>query len=340
MHSFTIKAIALCSALLLGACATKAYPPAPRGAASSPESAMAANDAAAQSLNLRPGDRLEVRYYRNTEVETQRYLINVYDVLAVSVAEHDNLTTTGIVVLPDGHISLPVVGSVRAAGKSVDALGRDLASAYRSRGIRTSQVAVVVEQGDRRLERLMGLDSGFGNLPLSVVVSDSGMLSLPYIDPIMANRALVDVQTDVRSAYEREFGGRVEATVNLTERAIPLVYVVGEVVNPIGVEYTRPFNPFMAIAAAGGYLPTASPRDVRVIRFNNDGTHSHWRFNLRKSPDGGTPNGASFQLIPQDIVVVPPSGIAEANLWIEQYIKNMLPFSLNAGFGLTYDLND
>jgi hypothetical protein len=40
-------------------------------------------------------------------------------------------------------------------------------------------------------------------------------------------------------------------------------------------------------------------------------------------------------LAPQDIVYVPRSSIAEANLWMKQYVMDLLPF-LRGNAGVTY----
>ncbi|WP_246044022.1 polysaccharide biosynthesis/export family protein [Ruegeria sediminis] len=56
------------------------------------------------------------------------YQIKPGDALAVEVLEDPNLNRT-VLVLPDGSITFPLVGSLRAAGKSVDALRSSLSSA-------------------------------------------------------------------------------------------------------------------------------------------------------------------------------------------------------------------
>jgi hypothetical protein len=37
-------------------------------------------------------------------------------------------------------------------------------------------------------------------------------------------------------------------------------------------------------------------------------------------------------LLPQDVVLVAKSGIAKANLWVDQYITKLLPFSRNVSY--------
>ncbi len=55
------------------------------------------------------------------------YQIQPGDALQIEVLEDPNLNRT-VLVLPDGSISFPMVGTVRASGKSIDSLGSSLAS--------------------------------------------------------------------------------------------------------------------------------------------------------------------------------------------------------------------
>lgn len=57
----------------------------------------------------------------------QDYRVRSGDVLQIEVLEDSTLNRTAI-VLPDGQISLPLVGSVRAAGRSLADVQADLAS--------------------------------------------------------------------------------------------------------------------------------------------------------------------------------------------------------------------
>ncbi len=277
---------------------------------------------------IRGGDTIEVRYFRNTRLEGQRYGIGVGDVLRVDVVDHPDVSRDRVLVLPDGHISLPLIGSVRAAGKNVDQLGQELAQRYASERILQPQVTVAVEQSDRRLETLFQLESGGGPASMRIAVTQDGVLALPFIPPIPANQPMGTLLQQIRQAYFREFGGRLEVTANVIERGgVPVVYVMGEVKQPVTVPHNSALNPMMAVAAAGGFLNTAEPRDVRVIRLDDKRNYVVHAFNFESNLDGKSRVVADFRLQPQDVVYVRPSGVSEANRWVEQYIVRMLPFN-------------
>ncbi len=285
---------------------------------------------------IRPGDVIEVRFYRNTPLETKRYDLGVGDIVGVDVFGFPELSRERIIVLPDGFISVPLVGSLRAAGKNVDEIGLEISQKLEAEQILDPQVSVAVVETDRRREALLDRDGGGGVRPASrITVSEAGYLNLPYIAPLsVTGLSVADMQTLVRGAYGQEFGGRVEVTANLISRTAPAVFVMGEVTTPSRIELTGPFNPLMAIAAAGGFTVRAEPEEVRVVRIRANGTYQQYPFNLDASLEGQSNAGADFRLMPQDVVFVPPSGIADANTWVDQWIRQMIPISFGTGFSI------
>jgi len=277
---------------------------------------------------------VEVRFYRNTALETRRYGMAVGDVLAVDVFGFPELSRPQVIVLPDGYITAPLVGSLRAAGKNVDELSGEIAQKLEAEQILDPQVTVAVVSTDRRREALLDKsDSGSQQNTTRITVSEAGYLNLPYVAPLsVVGRGVSEMQSLIREAYREEFGGRVEVTANLVARESPYVFVMGEVTTPSRVELSGPFNPLMAIASAGGFNVRADKEQVRVVRVRGDGSYQQYAFNLDADLQGQSNAGANFRLQPQDVVFVPPSGIADANTWVDLWIRQMLPFTLSTGY--------
>jgi len=53
----------------------------------------------------------------------------------------------------------------------------------------------------------------------------------------------------------------------------------------------------------------------------------------------GTTNGQDFRLQPDDVVYVPKSSIAQANLFVKQYIEELFLFR-GVSLGFSYQLNN
>ena len=75
---------------------------------------------------------------------------------------------------------------------------------------------------------------------------------------------------------------------------------------------------------AGGFTDRALREQVILIRRAADGTFKGHSVDMEVVIHGKQP-GNDVILEPYDVVFVPRSKIANMNLWIEQYIRNMLP---------------
>ncbi len=281
---------------------------------------------------LRAGDALEIRFYRNNARQTERYLIQPGDILRIDVVDHPDVSRDSVTVLPDGYISAPLIGSVEAAGKTVDQVRQSLVGHYEAGKLLNPDVSVSVVSADQRIESLLRPEPGGGSPGMRVTVSTDGYLDLPFIPRIRADRPINEVQNDIKAAYSRVFGPRLEVNANLVEHTLPVIYVAGQVIKPTEVPLVTPLTPIAAIGAAGGFLPVASPENVHVIRFRPDGSYEDFKFKLDADLKHSDPAALTFRLHPQDVVFVPKSGIAKADDFVDQYIRNLLPIPISGGF--------
>jgi polysaccharide biosynthesis/export protein len=80
-----------------------------------------------------------------------------------------------------------------------------------------------------------------------------------------------------------------------------------------------------AVAAAGGLSDQAGKKAV-LIRRDACGVPQDFPINLDKAvKDSG--QGEDMALLSRDILVVPRSGVANLDLWVNQYIRQMLPIN-------------
>jgi len=102
------------------------------------------------------------------------------------------------------------------------------------------------------------------------------------------------------------------------------VYVDGEVNKPGLVVLTAPTTALQSIAQAGGLKDTARSNEVILIRRGADNRFMSTMLNLDKAIDG-TDAAQNVPLVPYDVVYVPKSHIANADVWVDQYIRRMIP---------------
>lgn len=109
------------------------------------------------------------------------------------------------------------------------------------------------------------------------------------------------------------------------------VLVLGEVGQPGLYDLPGPIGALEAVAIAGGFEDTANRSEVGIIRRAPDGGAMLRAVDLKASLRG-IEGGDSIPLQRFDIVYVPKSGIADANLFVQQYIRDLLPFNLGFSY--------
>jgi polysaccharide biosynthesis/export protein len=282
------------------------------------------------------GDMIQIGFFVNNKSKATLYKIGAGDTLRIEVADHPELTREEVIVLPDGRISLNLIGSIAAVGKTVEEVASEINSLYTARKIKNASTVVAVTKGQQRVRMFLqslGREQGVNRIELRVY--DEKVIDLPFIPQVAVGRPLEEIRRDIREAYERVFGDDLEVTVNITNRIQPNVYVMGEVKKPGSIEVVRSINVMTAIATAGGFADTAKQGEVLVIRFKPDGSYDHWSFDLKEeSLLGHYP--VEFKLQGNDVVYVSKSTIAKVDLFVEQYIRKLLP--VDVGFGAFFPI--
>jgi protein involved in polysaccharide export with SLBB domain len=123
-----------------------------------------------------------------------------------------------------------------------------------------------------------------------------------------------------------------EVVVTISKYMDRGVYVGGEVGKPQMLVYRKGLTPLQAVMAAGGFLPTARVDSVIIVRPNagaqNVGTNTEAlltrKIDLGRVMHKGEPEPLS--LLPQDVIYVPRTPIANADLWMKQYFTDLFPF--------------
>ncbi len=159
----------------------------------------------------------------------------------------------------------------------------------------------------------------------TVIVRPDGNISLLLIDDVWsAGLTPSELDALLTQAYARELR-KPMITVIVKTFTGQRVYVGGEVGKPGVVELTSGMTALQAVFAAEGFLDTAKPEGVIVIRNGATDAPIPIRVDLELSIDGDTTVG-DIPLKAFDVVYVPKSAIANVNLFVNQYIKGVLMF--------------
>jgi polysaccharide export outer membrane protein len=189
--------------------------------------------------------------------------------------------------------------------------------------------------GDYQLQPGDELDIRFyynPELNTSVLIRPDGRISLPLANEVQAaGQTPAELSQRLRSAYERELR-RPELTVIVRSFNSQKVFVGGEVASPGVVQALGPLTVLQSVTQAGGFKETARINEVLVIRRDPSAQEPIVIPVDISAVVDGTQTGQDIALMPFDVVYVPKSSIANVNKFVDQYIRQNIPF----GFGLTY----
>ncbi len=169
------------------------------------------------------------------------------------------------------------------------------------------------------------------NSQQNLLVRPDGKIYLPLIGEIQAGGLtapqLVEEITKKSAVNLRD----PKVAVNVRAMNQNRIFVGGEVFKPGFVNYTTGLTAVQAAVQVGGWKDTADLQEVVLLQKVNEKSNEYrpTKINLAKVVDLGDVK-ADIVLGPSDVLVFPKTGIAKANLWMQQYIINMIPIRISA----------
>jgi protein involved in polysaccharide export with SLBB domain len=158
-----------------------------------------------------------------------------------------------------------------------------------------------------------------------LVVRLDGKLLLPLIGDIQA-AGLTPEQLAEQIAQRYSFTLREpKVAVDVKTVNAGQVYVGGEVQRPGVIKLKPQMNLLQAIFEAGGPKDEGDIERVVLLRSMGDNQFGYREINLRRIVKHEEPADDAM-LAQDDLIFIPKNGIARANLWVQKYIRNMLPF--------------
>ena len=169
-----------------------------------------------------------------------------------------------------------------------------------------------------------------------LIIRPDGKISLQLIDELLV-AGLTPAQLDkiLTRRYATELK-QPELTIIVRSFVGQRVYVGGEVTTPQLIPLTGKMTVLESIFRAEGFKDTAHPGSVIVIRKDAENRPFGIKVDLNRVIKGAE-GARDMELLPYDIVYVPKKAIAKVDLFVDQYIRQLLP--VRPGFGFTYELD-
>jgi polysaccharide export outer membrane protein len=260
------------------------------------------------------------------------YILGPEDLITVRVFAADDIPDKPAQVDNNGSVTLPMIGSVRAAGLTVEQFQANLVTAYK-KYFKDPQVTVQVNEFHSQPVSVAGnvTTPGVvqlkGNRNLMEVIGQAGGLRADAGDTVLITRNLSEGPIPVQGAFTDPTGKYSIAHINIrsvmsgkdpegnilikphdviTVNRARMVYVLGNVTRPGG--YVMSENETMsvtqAVALAGGWDKTAALSAARILRADGGAQREQIPLNVKKIMENKSPD---LELRPDDIVYVPNS---------------------------------
>lgn len=275
---------------------------------------------------LGPGDILEIVYHYTPKPDTKEYILSVADVLEVEFAYHPDMNRQ-LTIRPDGNITMPRKGPVKVLGLTTTQLQDKIQEIY-SKEFINPVVTVTMIQYNRTIDRLKTAitTSARGQSKLTAIRPD-GYVSFPVISDILAaGRTLPELKQVIQKQYQAQVDN-LTVTLILKVMKANLAYIFGEVNRPDTYLMDKNLTVSQLVSRAGGIKDTAETSTVLVISRDKDRKPWGRLVNLERMIAHGDIS-QDLVLKQYDIVYVPKSHIAKANLFVDQYINQMIPSNL------------
>ena len=286
------------------------------------------------SYTVQPGDLMLCDYYFDLDAETAYHLLprDIIEIKFPSAPELDQEQR----IRPDGMISLPYVGEVKAAEATIEALRKDIIRKF-SDELQDPEVYIVVKEYGQKIDNLKAtLQSSYQNQNREVMVRVDGHATFPLIGEMaVSGKRLEQINGLIQSEYDAIISG-LRVNVHLQSSPGAQICVLGAVGKPGFYAIQSPLLLPEAIALAGGFEIDADTSEILIIhKQENEIIHELVSMKaLLKGRRDYSPSLVSHT----DIIYVPQSSIANA-AHLARQLSNLI-FFRGWGIGGSYDLDD
>lgn len=164
-----------------------------------------------------------------------------------------------------------------------------------------------------------------------VPVRPDGMIDVQVVGDIAAGGLTVqELEDEIVRRASRTLRDPIVSVI-IAQLAEHKVYVGGDVLRPGFVNYRDGLTPLQAVIERGGFTDTAKADQVLYITRIGTEVQAQ-RLDLEAVVDGNSLE--EIYMAPDDVVFVPKTWIGHADIWVDQWIRGLLPTVPRPGFDL------
>ena len=288
---------------------------------------------------LRTGDTIDFTFMIIGFKTEGAYRLVVGDELLIESGADKDITRgtleRGLMIQPDGTITLRLIGQVHAAGQTIEQLRAVLNEKYKEYFDEPNidVTPVVTGSAARNVREAISGIAGFDPQRIDQTITPAGEIRLPRIGSVVAQGLTLDeLKQEINLRYDETVGG-LEVEPALLNQAPHNVFVLGEVNQPGRFDLDdSPTTVLGAIAMAGGHVPGANLRQVVVFRRGENFELMTTLLDVRGAILGRSAHPADeIWLRDGDVIVLPSTPIRLINNLVRQVftegVYGVVPFS-------------
>lgn len=296
---------------------------------------------------LRVNDILTLTFIESRKKSAEHYRIGVGDELQIEwlqgAANTETPLNRTLLVQPDGTVTLPLIGEVAAAGKTVPDFRDEVVKLY-GRFQRDPQITVTpltVNVGIQDLLKAVTSKQSSSGQTQDLRVTPEGTIQAAGIGSVYVQGLTLDeLKSELEARYTAVYGPGLNVSPALTDRATSYVFLGGEVKVPGRYTLEGPTTVMQAIALAGGWNIGGNVRQVVIFRRDENWCLKATKIDVRAPLYGQDPCPVNdVWLRENDLVIVPKSRILCAtdviNLYFTRGVYSVFPISYVYDFSQT-----
>ncbi|NTU52435.1 MAG: sugar transporter [Chlorobiaceae bacterium] len=275
--------------------------------------------------------------------EAFQYRIGPGDRISIQVWRRAELSQEGIVVSPDGLLSVPRIGNIQVLGKTVSEVQHLVTTrlellyiepevTIRVLDFQNNKAFVLGKVSKPGVVNFPGRGTLLEALALAGGIPDQSKNALLSRCAIIRGNDIViwiDLQDLLRNGnMTLNAPIRNNDVIYVPNASEEMIYVLGEVQTPGAILLKSDMTVLKAVMMAGGINKNSDPEKVFVIRQQNT-KGEVTRVNLKKLIEKGD-FSQNFTLMPNDIVYISPGGMTKLNYSLEKIMPSVQV--LNLGF--------
>lgn len=237
----------------------------------------------------------------------------------------------------DGQIVMPLLGAFKLVGldaAQIRAAVAERAKEYFHNNIEV--VASILPASRRQVADSRTAVDGPQYFHGTVKVAPDGSVFVPDAGIFATQgKTLDELNREMQLAFDRAYQNDVQVRVALQESPNLSVFIGGEIHTPGKYPHQASLTLLQLISAAGWVNDTADISRVVVLHSAADDRYTRYQTNLMEVVSGSARLKQDIKLSPRDIVIIPKSGIANLDLWVDQYIRRVLPFNTSVNYTVT-----